>query len=140
MSGSDDLELAIAIVCRCESALLQFRRSFIANVDSSQYKDDDGSVLGDPSNVALTQAIIELGWEPPLIRTQWDILPLVTMAEGDHPAMTEIPQDSFPLVHITHPDFELQFAKLGLRWVPAPVLSRLGFHIGGVQYTAAPFA
>jgi nitric oxide synthase oxygenase domain/subunit len=64
-------------------------------------------VLGDPMNVELTKAIIDLGWKPPTIRTKWDVLPIVTMAQ-------------------------LDFEKPGLRLVPAPVLSRLGFSIGGV--------
>ncbi|PPJ57889.1 hypothetical protein CBER1_11465 [Cercospora berteroae] len=103
------------------------------------YKSDDSTVLGDPANVALTEAIIELGWQPPQLRTQWDLLPLVTMAEGDEPCITNISEDDFPLVRITHPDHELAFEKLALRWVAAPALSQLGFDIGGVQYTATPF-
>lgn len=90
-------------------------------------------------NVELTDAILELGWEPPAFRTQWDVLPLVTMAEGDDPVITPLSQDIFPLVHVKHPHYGLQFEKLGLRWVPSPALSRLGFDIGGVQYTATPF-
>lgn len=96
-------------------------------------------MLGDPMNVDLTSAIIELGWKPPTMRTRWDVLPIVTMAQGDEPVITEVPQSKFPLVPIQHPRHQLAFDKLGLRWVPAPVLSRLGFSIGGVQYTAAPF-
>ncbi|KAH9905392.1 nitric oxide synthase [Xylariomycetidae sp. FL2044] len=103
------------------------------------YVQEDGAILGDPVNVELTKAIIELGWRPPAIRTRWDLLPLVTMAEGDEPIITEIPKDAFPLVKIQHPRYDLAFEKLGLRWVPAPALSRLGFSIGGVQYTATPF-
>jgi sulfite reductase alpha subunit-like flavoprotein len=61
------------------------------------------------------------------------------MAQGDKPVITEVPEDVFPLVHIQHPQHQLAFQKLGLRWVPAPALSRLGFTIGGVQYTASPF-
>ncbi|EOD49133.1 putative nitric oxide synthase protein [Neofusicoccum parvum UCRNP2] len=103
------------------------------------YRNEDGSVLGDPLNAELTDAIIELGWTPPAFRTQWDLLPLVTMAEGDVAVITPIPPEMFPLVHIRHPHYGLQFDKLGLRWVPSPALSRLGFDIGGVQYTATPF-
>ncbi|GIZ49867.1 hypothetical protein CKM354_001288500 [Cercospora kikuchii] len=103
------------------------------------YKNDDDTILGDPANVALTEAIIELGWQPPQLRTQWDLLPLVTMAEGDEPYITSISEDDFPLVRIKHPDHELAFEKLSLRWVAAPALSQLGFDIGGVQYTATPF-
>jgi nitric oxide synthase oxygenase domain/subunit len=102
------------------------------------YRNEDGTVLGDPQNVSLTEAIMELGWLPPNNRTQWDLLPLVTMAEGEEPVVTEIPADAFPLVHIRHPRYS-GLDSLGLRWVPAPALSRLGFTIGGVQYTATPF-
>ncbi|KAK2598199.1 hypothetical protein QQS21_005676 [Conoideocrella luteorostrata] len=103
------------------------------------YTQPDGSVLGDPGNVSITESIISLGWQPPAIRTRWDLLPLVTMADGDEPYITQIPPNSFPLVSIRHPNYPLGFDKLGLRWVPAPALSRLGFDIGGVQYTATPF-
>ncbi|KAJ4301930.1 hypothetical protein N0V90_004026 [Kalmusia sp. IMI 367209] len=104
-----------------------------------QYEQNDGTILGDPLNVKLTKDIIELGWNPPVFRTKWDLLPIVTMAEDDIPAITELPKNLFPLVNITHPKFSLAFDKLGLKWVPAPALSRLGFDVGGVQYTATPF-
>ncbi|KAF9873654.1 nitric oxide synthase [Colletotrichum karsti] len=102
------------------------------------YQQSNGEILGDPANVELTNAIIELGWTPPRFRSQWDLLPLVTMAEGEQPVITELPKDAFPLVRIRHPKHP-GLETLGLRWVPAPALSRLGFSIGGVQYTAAPF-
>ncbi|RCI09068.1 hypothetical protein L249_5101 [Ophiocordyceps polyrhachis-furcata BCC 54312] len=105
------------------------------------YRQPDGSVLGDPINASLTDSIVSLGWKPPRIRTRWDLLPLVTMADGDEPFITPVPEHLFPLVRIRHPDPQhaLAFDKLGLRWVPAPALSQLGFDIGGVQYTATPF-
>ncbi|KAK2594413.1 hypothetical protein QQS21_007867 [Conoideocrella luteorostrata] len=105
------------------------------------YTQPDKSVLGDPGNVSITESILSLGWQPPAIRTRWDLLPLVTVADGDEPYITPIPPNSFPPVSIRHPnpDYSLGFDKLGLRWVPAPALSRLGFDIGGVQYTAVPF-
>ncbi|KZL77677.1 nitric oxide synthase [Colletotrichum tofieldiae] len=102
------------------------------------YEQSNGEILGDPANVELTKAIIELGWTPPRFRSQWDLLPIVTMAEGEEPVITELPKDAFPLVHIRHPKHP-ELETLGLRWVPAPALSRLGFSIGGVQYTATPF-
>ena len=107
-------------------------------LDFAGYKMDDGTVLGDPSNVDLTTAIMELGWTPPQTRGRWDLLPLVTMAEGDKPAMMEIPAPLSNLVNISHPRFR-SFAALNLKWKAAPALTRLGFDIGGVQYTAAPF-
>lgn len=103
------------------------------------YEMDDGSILGDPMSAALTKSIIELGWEPPSPRTRWDLLPLVVMADSDVPVMIEIPSPLCDLVHIQHPRYDSGFKKLELRWVAVPALTRLGFDIGGVQYTAAPF-
>ncbi|KAK0509489.1 hypothetical protein JMJ35_007883 [Cladonia borealis] len=107
-------------------------------LDFAGYKMDDGTVLGDLANVDLTTAIMELGWTPPQTRGPQDLLPLVTMAEGDKPAMMEIPAPLSNLVNISHPQFP-SFAALNLKWKAAPALTRLGFDIGGVQYTAAPF-
>ena len=89
--------------------------------------------------VDLTDAIINLGWEPPSPRTPWDVLPLVTMADGDLPAVSEIPSDLRKLVSIRHPRYHSEFQQLDLHWMQFPALSRLGFDIGGVQYTATPF-
>lgn len=36
----------------------------------SGYRQPDGSVLDDPMNVPLTDAIVALGWKPPAIRTR----------------------------------------------------------------------
>ncbi|KAB8262117.1 nitric oxide synthase [Aspergillus pseudonomiae] len=102
------------------------------------YRRDDGSILGDPSNVELTEDIIELGWAPPEPRSHWDLLPIVAMADNDAPAWADVPAELRDLVDIRHPRFE-NFQKLGLKWYQFPALSRLGFDIGGVQYTATPF-
>ena len=103
------------------------------------YESEDGSVLGDPSSVTLTKAIIELGWEPPSPRSRWDLLPLVVMADGDVPVIAELPPNLGKLVNIRHPQYEREFERLDLKWAAFPALTRLGFDIGGVQYTAAPF-
>ena len=103
------------------------------------YKLDEGTVLGDPMSVEITNAMIDLGWQPPEPRSRWDILPLVAMAEGDLPAMIELPADLRKLVNIRHPRYSTEFERLDLKWVAFPALTRLGFDIGGVQYTAAPF-
>lgn len=103
------------------------------------YEAGDGSIIGDPASVDLTKAVIDLGWEPPQTRGRWDLLPLVTMADGDRPHMAELPADIRKLVSIRHPQYVAEFEKLDLKWVAFPALTRLGFDIGGVQYTAAPF-
>ncbi|KAL8933459.1 MAG: hypothetical protein Q9216_006350, partial [Gyalolechia sp. 2 TL-2023] len=100
---------------------------------------EDGSILGDLASVDLTKEMISIGWEPPTTKTRWDLLPLVVMAEDDVPAMIEVPSPLSDLVHIRHPRYLEEFKKLDLRWVTAPALTRLGFDIGGVQYTATPF-
>ncbi|KAL8658079.1 MAG: hypothetical protein Q9226_001283, partial [Calogaya cf. arnoldii] len=103
------------------------------------YEMNDGAMLGDPNSTALTKAIIELGWTPPSPRSRWDLLPLVVMADGDVPAIIEVPPELGRLVEIRHPRYKAEFEKLDLKWVTVPALTRLGFDIGGVQYTAAPF-
>ena len=103
------------------------------------YKAPDGSVVGDPMSVELTEAIIKMGWEPPSTKGRWDLLPLVTMADGDRPYIIELPRDLRKLVDIRHPQYASEFERLDLKWVSFPALTRLGFDIGGVQYTATPF-
>ncbi|KAL8722935.1 MAG: hypothetical protein Q9181_007392, partial [Wetmoreana brouardii] len=103
------------------------------------YEMDDGSILGDPMSAELTKAIIGLGWQPPNPKSRWDLLPLVVMADNDVPAMIKIPPELGNLVEIRHPRFKDRFDSLDLKWVAFPALTRLGFDIGGVQYTAAPF-
>jgi nitric oxide synthase oxygenase domain/subunit len=103
------------------------------------YLQEDGTILGDPANVDITNSIVEFGWRPPLSKSRWDILPLIVMAENDTPYMMELPSELKRTVQITHPRYEEEFRKLDLRWVLAPALSRLGFDIGGNQYTATPF-
>ena len=103
------------------------------------YRLKDGSIVGDPANVDLTERMIDFGWRPPMCKSRWDFLPLITMAENDTPYMMELPAELRRTIQITHPRYEMEFGDLGLRWVSAPALSGLGFDIGGNQYTASPF-
>lgn len=104
-----------------------------------QYEQEDGTVLGDPKNIGFTKELIELGWTPPQQKTRFDLLPVVVMAEGDLPVIIELPAPLRKLVEIRHPRYEEAFEKLDLKWGAFPALSRLGYDIGGVQYTATPF-
>ena len=103
------------------------------------YENTDGSIIGDPASIEVTKAALDLGWQPPSTKGRWDLLPLVTMADGDRPYVAEIPADIRRLVDIRHPQYVAEFERLDLKWVQFPALTRLGFDIGGVQYTAAPF-
>lgn len=60
------------------------------------------------------------------------------MAEGDEPYFAGLPPELTKLVPIAHPQYP-KIADLDLKWCGFPALSRLGFDIGGVQYTASPF-
>ncbi|KAF9462530.1 nitric oxide synthase [Collybia nuda] len=103
------------------------------------YETEDGTILGDPENTQLTKDIMELGWAPPQPKSRWDVLPVVVMAKDEEPIFVELPPNLRRLVKIRHPRYEAAFEKLDLKWVAFPAFSRLGFDIGGVQYTAAPF-
>lgn len=103
------------------------------------YETGCGTILGDPTSVEVTSAMLDLGWQPPEPKGRWDLLPLVAMAEDDGPAMMELPADLRKLINIRHPKYVTEFERLDLKWVAFPALTRLGFDIGGVQYTASPF-
>jgi nitric-oxide synthase, bacterial len=98
---------------------------------------DDGSVLGDPQNVALTDAAVAAGWQAPAQRGAFDVLPLIVSGRGGH-AVTEVPPDAVLEVELSHPELPA-LAGLGLRWHALPVISNMRLRIGGVEYPAAPF-
>ena len=142
LQRTNDLEPPSPRICRSksnsQSAFVNFNVLRLTRY-RMQYELMDGTIIGDPLNVALTKEIVELGWKPPRQRGRWDLLPIVTMADGDAPVINELPPDLRKLVQIRHPRYETEFDNLGLKWVLFPALTRLGFDIGGVQYTATPF-
>lgn len=101
------------------------------------YAQADGSWIGDPANGPLTEAILELGWDPGS-RTHFDVLPLVIELPGQAPKYYSIPPELILEVPIHHPEYEW-FAELGLRWNALPAVSEMLFDCGGLQYTCAPF-
>jgi nitric oxide synthase oxygenase domain/subunit len=103
------------------------------------YVQSDGNILGDPANVELTNTCLQLGWNPPINPTPFDVLPLLVQAsDGGEILLKELPEDAKLLVPITHPNFP-EFDKLGIYWHAIPALSSFCLDIGGIQYTAAPF-
>jgi nitric-oxide synthase, bacterial len=101
------------------------------------YRQASGSVIGDPLNSALTDAIRALGWRGGA-GTPFDVLPLVIQLPGNSPRLFELPRDAVVEVPLVHPVFDW-FATLGLKWHAVPALSGMRLEIGGVSYTAAPF-
>lgn len=101
------------------------------------YRQPDGSIIGDPAQVDLTDALRHLGWRGGP-GTPFDVLPLVIQFPGQPPRIFELPEDVILEVPLSHPDYPW-FADLGLKWHALPVISNMRMEIGGISYTAAPF-
>ncbi len=102
------------------------------------YRHSDGTILGDPANAGLTDAILKLGWTPPSPKSQFDVLPLVIEVPGKQPSVYELPREMILEVTLEHPTIP-QFADLGLRWNAVPAISNFRILLGGVDYGCLPF-
>jgi nitric-oxide synthase len=102
------------------------------------YRQDDGSVVGDPDSADFTDAVRRLGWAGGT-GGRFDILPLVIHMPGEPPKVYELPPEAIAEVPISHPDFEW-FTDLGLKWHAFPSISDQRLDVGGVSYPAAPFS
>uniref|UniRef100_A0A9J7WXP6 Nitric oxide synthase n=1 Tax=Cyprinus carpio carpio TaxID=630221 RepID=A0A9J7WXP6_CYPCA len=94
------------------------------------YKQPDGSILGDPASVELTEICIQQGWKAP--KSRFDVLPLLLQANGNDPELFEIPEEPNIL-------FEW-FKELNLKWYGLPAVSNMLLEIGGLEFTACPFS
>lgn len=102
------------------------------------YRQSDGTVLGDPANVAITEVAMALGWRPPS-QGRFDVLPLVIQRGDQRPRLFELPSRAVLEVEISHPE-HAWFRELGLRWHAVPAVSDMVLDCGGVRYPAAPFS
>jgi nitric-oxide synthase, bacterial len=101
------------------------------------YKLEDGSIIGDPLQLHMTEKLLRLGWKGGR-GSHFDLLPLVIQMPGQEPEMFELPEDCVLEVPISHPDYSW-FEDLDLKWHALPVISNMRMEIGGISYTAAPF-
>lgn len=101
------------------------------------YRRDDGSVVGDPRNVAFTDRCRALGWRG--AGGQHDLLPLVIQLPGKRVELFDIPLSAVLEVPIHHPEFAW-FADMDIRWHALPAISSMRLDAYGVNYTAAPFS
>jgi nitric-oxide synthase, bacterial len=101
------------------------------------YRQPDGSIIGDPAQVELTESLQQMGWAGGA-KTPFDLLPLVIQMPGQKPQIFELPPEIVMEVPLTHPEYPW-FAELGLKWHALPAVSNLRLEIGGVSYSAAPF-
>jgi len=102
------------------------------------YQATNGSVLGDPMNIHLTQIAIDLGWQPPHQRSRFDILPIILQFRGKL-YLRPIPKEYVAEVAIRHPEHP-GIESLGLRWYTIPVVSDMLFASEQAIYPAAPFS
>ncbi|MEU5789956.1 nitric oxide synthase oxygenase [Micromonospora purpureochromogenes] len=102
------------------------------------HRRDDGSVLGDPAQVGMTEAARRLGWRPPPVPGRFDLLPWVIETAQEQPTVVEVPRELVREVALSHPEHPW-FADLLLRWHALPVISNMRLRIGGVDYSCAPF-
>jgi nitric-oxide synthase len=97
----------------------------------------DGSILGDPMNLALTKIALQLGWQAPRSPGRFDLLPLIIQC-GAKLAFYELPRRSVLEVRLRHPSHPW-LEKLGLRWYAVPALSDRIFASGQELFPCAPF-
>ena len=100
------------------------------------YEQPDGSILGDPKNLAFTREALKLGWQGP--GTRFDLLPWIIQKRGEAPRLYPPPMAKALEVSLEHPELPW-FSDLGLKWYAVPVLSDMVLRIGGVDFPAAPF-
>ncbi|XP_059511074.1 nitric oxide synthase, brain isoform X1 [Stegostoma tigrinum] len=101
------------------------------------YKQPDGSVIGDPASVELTEVCMQQGWKGP--KGRFDVLPLLLQANGNDPELFEIPSELILEVPLRHPKFTW-FKDLNLKWYGLPAVSNMLLDIGGLEFTACPFS
>ncbi|XP_027696785.1 nitric oxide synthase, endothelial isoform X2 [Vombatus ursinus] len=101
------------------------------------YRQQDGSVLGDPANVEITELCIQHGWTPGDGR--FDVLPLLLQAPDEPPELFPLPPELVLQVPLQHPTLEW-FESLGLRWYALPAVSNMLLEIGGLEFPAVPFS
>nr|AAK43730.1 nitric oxide synthase form A [Physarum polycephalum] len=100
------------------------------------YRQPDGSIIGDPSNVEMTEAAQKLGWVGQ--GTRFDVLPIVVQMPNEEPKLFPIPKEYVLTVQFSHPKYPW-FEEMKLEWFAVPFVSNIGLTSGGVQYTCTPF-
>lgn len=104
------------------------------------WRMEDGSTLGDPANLKLTDKILKTfpEWQCPEKKSAFDALPLVIEAPGLAPLMFEVPPECLNLVDIVHPTAE-GIASLGMKWCPVPTITDFNLRVAGVDFVCCPF-
>eukprot|EP00111_Clytia_hemisphaerica_P016599 TCONS_00049205-protein len=135
-TNKGNLRSTITIFPHKKSAMSEYRVWNSQLVRYAGYRQKDGTVIGDPASVELTEVCKKLGWKG--YGGHFDIIPMVLSAPGQPPELFEIPKDIVLEVPITHPHYPID--KLGLKWYAIPAVANMMLDIGGLQFTACPFS
>ncbi|TQF69488.1 nitric oxide synthase oxygenase [Rhodococcus spelaei] len=100
------------------------------------YRQADGTVVGDPAHIELTEQVTAMGWRGE--GTHFDLLPLLISVPDEPLQWFEVPRDLVLEVPLEHPNYKW-FAKLNLKWHAVPAVSNMDLEIGGLTYPCAPF-
>ena len=100
------------------------------------YRQEDGSITGDPAYADFTELVQRMGWNAP--GGAFDVLPLVISTHDTKPQLFDVPADAVLEVPLSHPEHPW-FADLELRWHALPAISNMRLRIGGLDYPLAPF-
>ncbi len=95
-----------------------------------------GKQIGDPAQNALTQKIMNLGWQPE--GTDFDLLPIVIQTSEHGPKLYELPEDCKREVELSHPQHPW-LSRRKLKWYALPAVSDMALDAGGMMYRFAPF-
>lgn len=96
----------------------------------------DGQIIGDSSSIQVTKQCEKLGFVGE--KTNFDLLPLIIQIDGQMPKIFELPKEDILEIPLAHSAYDW-FQTLGLKWYAVPIISNMGFEIGGITYEAAPF-
>jgi len=102
------------------------------------YRQGDGLILGDSKNAVLTELALGLGWQPPVKRSRFDLLPWIISGRDGEPKLFPLPAGFVREVPLRHPRLPW-FEELELRWYAVPVISDMILHAAGTDFPAAPF-
>ena len=100
------------------------------------HEQADGSLIGDPDQLAFTKLCKRWGWKGN--NSAFDLLPIVVQENGKQPDWHPLKPELILEVEIEHPDHQW-FADLQLKWHAVPLISDMVLEVGGILYPAAPF-
>ncbi|GFY69808.1 nitric oxide synthase [Trichonephila inaurata madagascariensis] len=135
-TNKGNIRSAITIFPQRTDGLHDFRVWNSQLIMYAGYKQEDGSIIGDPANTDFTELCQKLGWKGQC--KKWDLLPLVLSANGHDPQVFDLPEDLVLRVPITHPKYPW-FEDLDIEWYALPAVSSMLFDVGGIEFPAAPF-